>query len=428
MYLAYIHGMGILSAFSKSPTPGMPSDMLAIAVHPLDWPSYLKQTLIVDPIPSFLTLMLVSAHFYGCCLADHGLSPSNKSASSTQSTSYLGYAFESAGAFTRHIVGPGSCSIKTPFTHVAQHVFDRHNTTRHNSSGNSTLPQDQSSATAGEEQLNVREAILSAAMTDPMSMLFDVWAYMYYSEEDIPVQESQPQTHEQQDPKVCSKNTSTDEAQVPETSSFASQRHLSGHESTDVWRNVRIIHSIGAAGILVPLIPSMFGTHRLLSNSIPSVHATVWGVINSCILVLGTSLVTCCSLQFIGDMPQLALCTAMHSVCRIMVAYANMCVDCPLPPIFMPTAVASGMGMGVALLLLFVGHVDAMGGVEGSEGFYMYHAWACGYMLLMMRQGVFSVAVWPWSLTHVRMLRRAGLCNSGPRSVDCEYEYEDEDK
>ncbi len=94
--------------------------------------------------------------------------------------------------------------------------------------------------------------------------------------------------------------------------------------------------------------------------------------------------------------PTLALCTAMHSVLCIMLAYAGMCAACPLPPIYMPATASSGIGLFVGLLLLCVSHMHtpATRVLFDTENFYMCHSWASCAVLLCMRHTVFGAAVW----------------------------------
>lgn len=69
--------------------------------HPLDWPCYLRQSLVFDPVPTALTLLLVSAHYFACC----------GDSSSGQGVGYrsvLGFVFQTVatvagrGASTNH--------------------------------------------------------------------------------------------------------------------------------------------------------------------------------------------------------------------------------------------------------------------------------------------------------------------------------------
>lgn len=125
-------------------------------------------------------------------------------------------------------------------------------------------------------------------------------------------------------------------------------------------------------------------------------QASAWPVLNSSLLMMGLSWTCCCGLQFAFGLHRLALCTAMHSVVRIMLAYAGMCATCPMPPVFMPGAVASGMGMLVGVVLLCISHflVHAPLDLFDTEEFYMNHAWAYLFVLLAMRHTVFRAATW----------------------------------
>lgn len=76
-----------------------------------------------------------------------------------------------------------------------------------------------------------------------------------------------------------------------------------------------------------------------------------------------------------AGLPELAACTSMHLVARLLAVFAEVAVACPLPPIYMPSTAATGMGFSLGLLLLCI---SQMGGAAGHHHgtFYMHHMWA----------------------------------------------------
>jgi hypothetical protein len=159
-----------------------------------------------------------------------------------------------------------------------------------------------------------------------------------------------------------------------------------------VWMDICTMHLIGLAALVLMLLPSIVNQSMLASNTLRSVNSTAWPVLNSSLCALGASWTWCCALQFAMGLPRLALCTGMHSVARILVAYACAASSCPLPPIFMPRTVASGLALFVGGLLLYVSHMHTS--FFDTEAFYMNHAWACAVVLLCMRHTAFRLSVW----------------------------------
>ena len=365
----------------------------SLGMHPLDWTYHLKQQLVVDPVPTILTLLLVSAHFYSCC------SPKAAAAEETGYVSFLGTLFQgtsdvmsgkllSAWGDLIYSMGnktlPGSeCLIRTPLSsrRMARRI-------REMSTDYSTP---ETSASSTEETNNFKDALISAAMTDPMSMMYDMWWYLSSADIQLldrpsPTPSSSPQfaetqeTHQQEG--SCDNNHS-------DSTRNQTAKQLGGD---DLWTDVCIMHALGLGGVGISLAPSMLCPQSSLAcSAIPGCKHSPWAVLNSCILVSGLSLVLCCAAHYLLDMPMLALCASMHSVCRILVGYASMCVSCPLPPVVMPGVAASGMVGCVGLLLLFVSRIS-MNEFYASE-FYMWHGWACCAAMLLMRHTAFRVAV-----------------------------------
>ena len=166
--------------------------------------------------------------------------------------------------------------------------------------------------------------------------------------------------------------------------------------SLPMWSDVCMMHAGGAISMGLVLLPSIFAPSMLVSNcAMPGLaRASAWPVLNSCFLLLGMSWTFCCMVHFVLGLPMLALCTSMHSVPSIMLAYAGAVVSCPLPPVHMPYAVSSGIGLLAGAMLLCVSHMHASSESFGTEDFYMCHSWAMFASLFLMRQTVFRAGVW----------------------------------
>lgn len=353
----------------------MSAHHVGVGIHPLDWACYLRQFLVSDSVPTFLTLLLVSAHFYSCCEPEirQASVPSGENASAT---SFTGAVFQGVADLVQ---ASSQCSIRTPL-HYSWGSRGPNQT-----AGGSRQDEGQQQATR-----DLKDAILSAAMTDPMSMLFDMVWYLSAADIQIPAKtgnvledEANPQENAS-----CHSNSSEPHEQESGTFSESSQESM--------WSIVCAVHFVGLTAIAIPLIPSIFKTSMLQCNSLSrEVNMTVWPVLNSCVLVVGLSLVSCCVLHYVAGMHELALLVSMHSSCQIVVAYMCMCSSCPLPPVFMPSLAASGMGAGIAVLLLVVAHAQSLASCK--EDFYMLHAWACCVGLLVMRHTLFRAALYPFS-------------------------------
>jgi hypothetical protein len=170
------------------------------------------------------------------------------------------------------------------------------------------------------------------------------------------------------------------------------------------WMDICLMHGWGMVSIALMLTPSIFNPRMLCCNALPHWNGSAWPVLNSSILTLALSWVWCCMLVHAFGLHKLALCTSMHSVTRVMLAYANLGVACPLPPIFMPRAVASGLGICLGLFLaLCVAQVHAASAFFDTSDFYMNHAWAQWVVMLGMRHTLFRASAW--------MYKSAALAN-----------------
>lgn len=248
-------------------------------------------------------------------------------------------------------------------------------------------------------------------MNDPFTMLYDVWEASFSSSSDI-ISDPHSSTTK------LDARAATEDARSRATSSGGDehQRDREGalnmeamHQAElawarSVWSNVCIMHAVAFLGIAFMLLPSIFYPSLLPCNAMSGMRATGWPVLNSCGAVTCISLMFCGVLHSVMGLHQLALCTSMHSAVRIMIAYANSAHACPMPPILMPHAFASGIGCVLGILLLGItqmhqassvawhGDVLHSGFVPGE--FYMHHAWGCGIALLVLRHTAFrAVAV-----------------------------------
>jgi hypothetical protein len=180
------------------------------------------------------------------------------------------------------------------------------------------------------------------------------------------------------------------------------------------------MHAIGAAGVLIALAPSLVcGRQHLACNiAIPRVHSSAWPLVNSSVAVFGLSFLASSTLLHVAGLQDLAMCMSMHMVARIIAAYVDVVQSCPLPPVFMQGAAASGMGIAMGILVLYVGHVE-----EGAKDFYMNHAWACWVAVLLARHTVMRAAAGVLCSMQARVVQRVAMGGGG--SGD---EGEDEDE
>jgi hypothetical protein len=283
----------------------------------------------------------------------------------------------------------GGVCIRTPFHREALvpkcQVF---NSDRSSSPTDDTTREYAKDTRMDSKSTRVTDQMLSAAMSDPITMMYDAWWYLS-SDGSSSIELIQPLNAQQQydaeespeSEQSCSKNSRKDATAQDERFKHS------------VWTDVCILHVIGMISVAATLIPSITNPSILACNAISGVNASTWPVLNSSTMMFGISWTCCCVLQFVFGLHKLALCTSMHTVARLMLAYASMALSCPLPPVCMPTAVASGTGMLIGLLLLFVSQMRNASTLFSTEDFYMNHAWAHWVALLVMRHTVLRLAV-----------------------------------
>ena len=93
-----------------------------------------------------------------------------------------------------------------------------------------------------------------------------------------------------------------------------------------------------------------------------------------------------------------------------MAAFVDVCVGCPMPPVYMPGTAATGITFGIGLLLLCVGQMAHSVKDHWDTGtFYMAHAWACGVSVLVLRHTVLRAAACLVCLGHQEVLHREAV-------------------
>lgn len=243
-------------------------------------------------------------------------------------------------------------------------------------------------------------------MNDPFTMLYDAWSLLYHHSPNLPPgggrdgaradQESAVHHHPPPPPVVTTDQDHVNKQQEPDDEPPTSE----APRALDVvWTAICVLHMVACAGIATMLVPSivLFQPSMLPCNSISGVPpATAWPVINCCLLLAALSLVACRVVLSVLRLPQLALCMAMHATARLMLSFANAAVACPLPPIAMPSAFASGVGVCIGVLLLVITQMhDACSDPETFDpaDFYMNHAWASCVLMMGMRHIVYRAAL-----------------------------------
>lgn len=359
-------------------------------MHPLDWGSHLRQSLVFQPTPTFMTILLVSAHMHACCHGDEGTTTTmhagDKRSTITESflSSIFNFRLWSSHVYVREWIRglrDPNVAIRTPFSEraAAEEVKAR---------------QEQKQEEGVEKKdanFPLADKIISAAMVDPITMLYDTWMYM---SEDAERSDSEDSKIDDSDQPTKREGRQKQEEEE-ETCKTETLPRVS--PTTVIWNDVCMLHAVGVCGIWCMMLPSIANPSMLACNSaFPAVKRSAWPIVNSSVLIMGISWTCCCILQFVLGMPTLALCTGMHSVLGIMLAYAAMCTTCPLPPIYMPAVVSSGIGLFIGFLLLCVSHMHTPETrvLFNTESFYMCHAWASCVVLLCMRHTVFRAAVW----------------------------------
>lgn len=228
--------------------------------HPMDWVAYLRQAVVLDPVPTILTLLILAAHLYACHTQQSvGATavPPQHNGGNHSASSVLGFVFESMGRLMHH-ASPGThvtSSIRTPFS-------PRSSSTPKN--------KDNSTVTAGtdmqQQPSSLADQMLSTAMMDPMTMMHDAWMYLWSNEGAGPQQQHDDSSskNEQQ----CSSESDATRPTAPHPASSSSA-------VLAVWMDVCMLHllGMGAAGLM--LLPSILNQSMLACNVIiPGIQAS----------------------------------------------------------------------------------------------------------------------------------------------------------
>lgn len=420
--------------------------------HPLDWASHLRQSLAIDPVPTVLVLLVVASHYHACC-SSGGVAESASvfgAAAIQNETSVLGFVFASLSSATRiarslnasewmqhlllyHPRHEGAPCIDTPFKAMRRAKQQRHDDSPGETEPRSSVESEEYSFrddnNVGEEPaspVSFSDGILRVSMTDPFTIAYNTWTYIANggAEEDGEIVIEQIQQEQPPVLPVTSDSSKREDCTNKAQTASASSAHSVVVEE-DMWAAVFALHAIGMGGVVFALLPSLFVQGHLLACNAGMVQqqscaiASAWPLLNSSALVFCLSLLSCCAIHYVLEMRALALCTAMHLVARSMAAYMDVCVGCPLPPVYMPSTAATGMALCMGVLLMCISQMHPSGEGRWDTGsFYMNHAWACGVSVLVIRHTVFRSVAWLVGCAQAEFLREmvvgaasAGGCN-----------------
>lgn len=378
-------------------------------LHPLDWASYLRRSLVLDPVPTTLTLLLVAAHYHAICTHSYrdqlpgGVDPPLESFSAVGTFFHAGsiLLLRSCSVFPLPVLcmkagSHGSsggtdhhpCVISTPWTNQAQpleHGAEKAHRAQHSPAEECRVQQ------KGHPQpQKLAHDVLQAAMHDPFTLAYDVWSYIAAPHEEQGAAEDERRLDGREDPPVQASEGTADPPSV----------HPQPHRHA--WLNTCILHAMGMAGVGLALIPSILSPASCLACSAGMPQHTsagrrsAWPVLHASVMMFCLSWMLCCAIHYMGGMPKLALCTAMHLVVRVVASFAGTVASCPLPPVASPPAASStAMACALGLILLFVSQMAADGLVTfTSEEFYMHHAWACCVVAWAARHLILGPAAW----------------------------------
>lgn len=398
--------------------------------HPLDWASYLRRSLVTAPVPCILTLLIVTAHYGACsCIPSHppvAAAGAQTLESGREPFSFLGTVFSATSLLSSCISANGIerlGRVRTPF-HAMKNMDARSGETR--TASDNKLHQERHTFSDDEGTTNIRDPPMplphqplilategmlgSSLFSDPFTAVYDAWNAHFIAVD--ATQQTQHQEYEEgtaqnqgsQQPKNHPPNTPIhEEPEACSGGNIHGEASGSATSAEEAWGHVCAMHVIGASGVGAALLPSLLCSRgRLACNTaIPRVRASAWPIFNSCMGIFGVSFLACCALMHVTGLNDLAMCMCMHTVARIIAAYVEVVQSCPLPPVFMQGAAASGMGIAMGMLVLYVGHIEV-----GAEDFYMNHAWACWVAVLLVRHTVLRGASWFMCAMQARVVAR----------------------
>ena len=206
--------------------------------HPLDWASYLHRHLVLEPVPTVLTLLVVAAHYHAVCLFSSPPAAAANPATVVNETSVTGYLFASMGLILRSCQVASCTAIRTPFSSPAQ------------------VPKRRNEDPPPPPQVEVVDVIKTAALTDPFTLVYNAWTYIAAAEDPpvVPLHGEQQQEEKEtcSDEKMSSGTTDPEQCNDNELSS---------------WLHMCVVHEIGLVGMLCSLAPSpCVATSKLVCN------------------------------------------------------------------------------------------------------------------------------------------------------------------
>jgi hypothetical protein len=259
----------------------------SVIMHPLDWGSHLRQSLVFQPTPTFMTILLVSAHMHACCHRgeeDGSTTMHAEDGRSTIAESFLSSIFfnsfrlSSLRVYVREWIRglrDPTVAIRTPFSERAPERAPEQEERK----------QEEGAEKKDVTFLPLADKIISAAMVDPITMLYDTWVYMSedagrsdnedisINDADQPTKRGEGKQHEEEDEEEETCKTET----------------LARVSSTVIWNDVCMLHAVGVCGIWFMMLPSIANPSMLACNSaFPAVKRSAWPIVNSSVLIMGT--------------------------------------------------------------------------------------------------------------------------------------------
>lgn len=262
---------------------------LLVPPHPLDWAAYLRHSLVFEPVPAFLTLLLLAAHYHASCttlssVGGHADGQSTFQKPVVNESSATGYLFASISLSLSGFARGGLWCIETPLHHAAVRGFGRctHEETveqpggspsrgrvrsgNADQDGNAPPHPDENAPAADDEPpfTLTPEGILRVSMKDPFTIAYGAWSY-------LSAQREQPDNHERQQMKgsdARGAGSSSDEDERSRRSCAWNGEGSSGVAEDGLqstWIHICVVHAIGAAGVAFALIPSIFARSSLLA-------------------------------------------------------------------------------------------------------------------------------------------------------------------
>lgn len=436
-------------------------------VHPLDWASYLHKSLVSGTGAMLLMLLVMAAHYHAVCASssenesfgsNHRVQEDSFSAPSAPSsifdysnqTSLSGMFFSGGRAVLHALVVESTWCIPTPMhLHALESLSYKHHRAcsakaRHqkplqphaddDDDDNDDLHMQGSTRkkSVQDDGMRLGSMLLGLSMNDPFTLAYGAWTYLSSNEDPdhlgvhsfdkgSDAREQVSSDFGRKDPSNVHLHRSEnyEEGRLHQQSGRPTSSESNGGEeespatSEDDWMHVCTLHAVCMAGMVFTILtPIMFGGRKLACNeAIPNLHASVWPVFNCAVLLCCLSWLTCAVLHFVGRMPQLAVCTAMHAVTVIVAAHADMATACPLPPLWRPGESAAsrgspcwGMGCTLGVILVCISQMHPSSAWTGGTFFYLHHVWASlvvvGVWLrhvlfrVVMRVVVWAVQLW----------------------------------